>query len=96
MVTATRTPGAVDNAVDRTPPSSSDAQKRPPVVKLSFNVAQHQVDTLERIANARNLSKTEVLRHAIALEAFIHDELAAGSRVIIENAKGEKKEVVLF
>jgi len=66
----------------------------PTVVKLSLNIAQHQVDTVRRIAEAQNISMTEVIRHAIALEAFVHDAHADGSRIVIEDKRGDKKLLV--
>ena len=79
---------------DRTPPI--ELPDRPPVVKLSFNLAQHQVDTLKKIASARGVTMTEVLRHAIALEDFMQDEVAQKSRIFIEDIRGNRKELALM
>jgi hypothetical protein len=70
---------------------------RPAVVKLSFNVAQHQVDALKRIADERGVSMTEVLRHAIALEEYLQDQTAKGQRIVVEDEKGQdRREIVLL
>lgn len=75
----------------------SESSSPPPAVKLSFNVAQHQVETLKQLAQERGVSMTEVLRHAIALEAFLQNELANDGRIIVENTKDDsRKELVLL
>jgi hypothetical protein len=75
----------------------SPEPSRPPVVKLSFNVAQHQFDTLKKLSEEKGVSMTEILRHAIALEAYLQKEVEDDARIIVEDKNGNKRrELVLI
>jgi predicted transcriptional regulator len=70
---------------------TAQAQKR--IVKLSANLPGDVADALVELADRRNTSKTEILRHAISLEKWLQDELDRGSRFLLEQ-NGKLREII--
>jgi hypothetical protein len=65
------------------------------IVRLHVNLNQETATALTRIADDHGLSLTEVVRRAISVYAFVHDERAAGH--IITTGTGKKRrELVLL
>jgi hypothetical protein len=59
-------------------------------VKISANLPASVVKILRQVAKMKGTSMTEVLRHAISLEAFLLEKEREGSKIIVED-KGRKK-----
>jgi hypothetical protein len=87
IMTTTQAPKAV--AAGRT---TQDQGESPRVVRLSVNLASSVADALKSTAQAKGLSITEAIRHAIAIWKLVSDEQAKGNRVMIVEGRGEKAE----
>ena len=61
---------------------ASDTQDE--FVKISANLPAAVVQTLRHVAKIKGTSMTEVLRHAISLEAFLLDKEREGSKIFVE------------
>ena len=73
------------------PPEAPGNRKK--LVKMSVNLPEDDLRLLRRLADKRGISLTHVLRQAIANEAFFDEEMAAGSRILLER-NGRTREVV--
>ena len=74
--------------------SASTSTGSLPVVKLSFNLPQPELDSLKSLAEARGITMTHALRQAIATEVLLDSEISDGSKVIIESRDGVRREVI--
>src|SRR5258708_975604 len=54
------------------------------VVKKTFNLPVESVNAIKELAAARSSSVTEVLKRAIWIEKYLHDETMKGGRVFVE------------
>jgi hypothetical protein len=64
------------------------------VAKLTLALPVEAIETVDKIARESKKTKTQVLREAIALKAFIEQERAQpGTRILIER-DGETRELV--
>ena len=62
--------------------------------KLTVALPVEAIEAIDKIARQSKKTKTQVLREAIALKAFIEKELAQpGTRILIER-NGETRELV--
>jgi len=68
---------------------SETATKR---VNVTFSMSTYNV--LAEIARERGKTMAEVLRDAIALEKWVHDEIKRGHQILV-NRGGEIKELVI-
>jgi hypothetical protein len=64
-------------------------------VKRTFNLPVDSVTAIKELANERCTSVTDIIRRAIWIEKFLHDEMKQGGRVFVEFPDNTKKEVVL-
>jgi hypothetical protein len=76
---------------DNTKPT--DAQQE--FVKISANLPTEVVETLREVAKTKGTSMTEVLRHAISLEAFLLEKEREGSKILVEE-KDKKRTLQLM
>ena len=53
-------------------------------VKTSVNLSEDAVQALRDIATSRGTNMSDVLRHAISLEKFVHDETKDGAKILVE------------
>lgn len=84
-----------------TPASGSntgDASENSPLskVKVSLNLLQRDIDIVDALAEERGVSKTEVIRAAIATEKFLRDAVAKGQKVLLEDADGHRVRELVF
>ena len=63
--------------------------------RLNVNFSESAYRALEEIASRKGTSMAEVLRDAIALEKWVMDAHAEGSRLLIERPDGTVREVVI-
>jgi len=64
-------------------------------VKISANLPAAVVNTLRQVAKMKGTSMTEVLRHAISLEAFLLEKEREGSKIIVEEKNKNKTQIVV-
>lgn len=62
--------------------------------RVNVNFSEGAFTDLTRLANELGKTKAEVLRDAIALECWFHDERRTGNRILIERTDGVLCEVV--
>ena len=67
----------------------------PQMIKSSFNLPVSELELLKTEAARRAVSVTQVLREAMADHQFLTDEIAKGNQLLIRDANGEIREVVL-
>ncbi len=70
-------------------PNSTSEPKR-----LSISLSGDAAKLLEWLAKAQGISQNEVIRKAIATEAYFYKEQAEGTTVLIQKADKEIREVV--
>ena len=64
---------------------------------MTLNLTDTEMDVLEQLASAKDLTKTGVLRQALRLYQMIDVRLARGEKVFIENGlTKEKAELALL
>jgi hypothetical protein len=73
---------------------ASTAQARG-LVKVSMNFTPQTIDVLRKLADHQNRTMTEVVRRAIGLLDFIEKETKAGGKLLIEDAGGKLKRVIM-
>ena len=64
--------------------------------KLTLRLPQDARIALEWMANKRNVTLAEVIRHAISTEKFLLEEVERGGSVMIEEKGGRLKQLVLL
>lgn len=74
---------------------SARRKKGEDITRLNVNINAETADALRRIAEARGISYTEAVRRAIAVWAFVEDELAADRRIqVFDPASDTQRELV--
>jgi hypothetical protein len=63
--------------------------------RVIVNLPTPAVEVLRQLAEKRNTTVTEVLRHAISLEQQLDQELSQNARILIEKDSAFKELVVL-
>lgn len=63
-------------------------------IKLSANLPVEVAEALRELAERRQTTMTEVLRHAISLEKWVQDQVDQGSKFLVEDKSGRTREVV--
>lgn len=69
---------------------TSKAQTKRMSLSMTGDIAQQ----LEHLAAIQGVSQNEILRRAIATEAYIQSEIASGSTILIQKKDGTLREVV--
>lgn len=64
-------------------------------VKTSVNLPQDAIEALREIADDRGTTVAEVIRRAIWVEKYLHDETRKGAKVLIEDDQHRLKELVI-
>jgi predicted transcriptional regulator len=62
--------------------------------RMSINLSSEVAKWLESIAADQHISQSEALRRAIATERYLLDERQNGSKVLLQRADKEIREVV--
>lgn len=75
-------------------PDAAEAQAVSGTVKLTVALPRDAIDTVEAIAAREHKTKTQVLREAIALKAFIDKELAVPETHLLIERGGTTREIV--
>lgn len=64
-------------------------------VKISANLPASVVETLRQVARMKGTTMTEVLRHAIGLEAYLLEKDREGSKIIVEEKDRTKTQLLV-
>src|SRR5215831_15548424 len=59
-----------------------------PRIKVSLNLLQRDIDIIDTLAEERGVTKTEVIRAAIATEKYLRDAVAQGDKILVEDSEG--------
>lgn len=62
--------------------------------RMSVTLSSDAAKWLEVLAESQGITQTEALRKAIATEAYIQREIAEGSKILVQKADKEIREVV--
>lgn len=62
--------------------------------KVTINLTDENVKTVEELAIRRNLNKTTIVNQAIIVEKFIDDARDRKAKVIIRERDGTEREVI--
>jgi Ribbon-helix-helix protein, copG family len=65
-------------------------------IRATFALPEDELEALRKIAKRRNISVTDALRQALALDRLILKELDDGKDVILRDAKSELEQKVTF
>jgi len=66
------------------------------LVKMSVNLPQSVVDDLRAIAAERQITLTQAIKDAIAMEKYVTDERRDGSHLLVQKPDKTVREVVLL
>jgi Arc/MetJ-type ribon-helix-helix transcriptional regulator len=58
------------------------------MAKITVNLPDEVVAAIEAMAKSKGISKTEALRQAVSLNAFVEKERKEGARLLIERPEG--------
>jgi hypothetical protein len=64
-------------------------------VKLTVNLPEREMATLRSIAAKRDISLTDVVRRAIAMEQFIEEVESQGGKLLVEQPDHRMRQLVL-
>lgn len=62
--------------------------------RMSVTLSGDAAKWLESLAESQGITQTEALRKAIATEAYIQREISEGSKILVQKADKEIREVV--
>jgi len=64
------------------------------MTKLTFNIDIETFRTLKRLASKRSITMTEVIRQGIGTEMYLQEVKESGGSVLVENKKGQVRQLV--
>lgn len=64
-------------------------------VKISANLPADVFELLQRSAREQGITMTELIRRGITREDFLYEEHKKGSKLLIEDASGRLRELVI-
>jgi hypothetical protein len=62
--------------------------------RMSISLTGQAAEVLDTLATSQDITQNEALRKAIGTEAYIRNEIASGSRIVIVRADGKEVDVV--
>jgi predicted transcriptional regulator len=74
--------------------SSTQLPEVSPPKRMSITLSSDAAKWLEFLADTQGITQTEALRKAIATEAYIQKEILEGSKILVQKADKEIREVV--
>ena len=63
---------------------------------MTLNLTAREMDVLDGLAKAKDLSKTALIRQALRLYQAVDLRLTAGEKLVFEDESGNKKSEVLM
>lgn len=73
---------------------SSSEKPQAKAKRMSVSFPADVASLLEELSETQGVSQNEVLRRAIATEAYIYRQVAAGSTILVQKSDGQIHEVV--
>jgi hypothetical protein len=64
--------------------------------RVSVNLTEEAIKSLEALAQKRGVTMTEALRKAIATEKFLVDEVSEGTKVLLLSKDGKNTRQILI
>lgn len=64
--------------------------------RLTVNLSGEAAEFLEELAEERGISKTEVLRRALATEKFVWDTIREGRRLLVQDPQDNSTHELVF
>lgn len=65
------------------------------MTRITVNLGREAAEVLDEIARDAGVTKTEVIRRALANERFFTKARKAGEHIILRDDRGKEREVVL-
>lgn len=62
---------------------------------MTLNLTEAEMESLEKMSQKKDLTKTALIRQALRLYQAVDGRLAAGEKLVFEDAKGKKKSEVM-
>ena len=63
---------------------------------MTLNLAESEMDLLEKLAKRQELSKTALLKQALRLYRNVIERIVAGDKLFFEDELGNKKTELMF
>lgn len=64
-------------------------------IKTTVNFSPDSLEDLKKIANERGTSVAEVIRKAVWIESYLHEEIKKGSKILVKSSNNSIKELVI-
>lgn len=64
-----------------------------PSQRVAVNLRGADLERLDEVAEANRLTRNDAIRKALATEAFVQRELQTGHKILIEDEKGNIRQV---
>jgi hypothetical protein len=64
-------------------------------IKVTVNLTPEDVATLNAIAERRGLTKTEVLRRALAMEKFLEESADSGEKILLQGPDNSVRQLLI-
>jgi len=94
MVTDSEIDGVRTITVDE-PSESQESDSEPGRVKLTVNLPEREMQMLRKIANRRDISLTDAVRRAIAMEQLVEEVNQEGGKLLVERSDRSIQQLVL-
>jgi len=65
-------------------------------VRLNLNLPADIAQQLREIAARRQLSLTDVVSHALALESYVDSTVAKGGKILVEDSNNNLRELLIL
>ena len=65
------------------------------MAKFNLEFSDNASKTLEQIAKTHKASKTDIVRQALNVYAFLEDARCNGGKIYVESANGEKQQIII-
>src|SRR5579872_6198675 len=64
-------------------------------IKVTVNLTPEDVETLNAIAAKRGVTKTEVLRRALAMEKFLDESADSGEKILLQSPDNSVRQLLI-
>ena len=63
-------------------------------VKLTVNLPDETVEAIQKISEENNISMTEAIRQVLDNQAYLHAQIKAGSKLLLEKNKNLRQVIL--
>lgn len=63
-------------------------------VKLTLNLPDETVEAVRKISEENNISMTEAIRQVLDNQAYLHDQIKSGSKLLLEKNKNLRQVIL--